>query len=63
MSYEYRDWLLDKAMELMHDNLPEDFIDFIDDDLHNEIVCAFEDYIESKKLFEAEAALYKEAEE
>lgn len=63
MSYEYRDWLLDKAMELMHDNLPEDFIDFIDDDLHTRIVCAFEDYIDSKKLFEAEAALYKGAEE
>lgn len=63
MGYEYTDWLLDKAMELMHDNLPEDFIDFIDDDLHARIVCAFEDYIDSKKLFEAEASLYKEAEE
>ena len=49
--YEYNDWLLDKAIVMMHDNLPAGFIDFIDDDLHNRIVCAFENYIDAKGLF------------
>ena len=48
---EYTDWLLDKAIMMMHENLPKGFIDFIDDDLHNRIVCAFEDYIETRGLF------------
>ena len=51
MVYEYLDWLFDKAIEMMHDNLPAGFIDFIDDDLHNQIVCAFEAYIDAEGLF------------
>ena len=48
---EYTDWLMDKAIMMMHENLPKEFIDFISDDLHNMIVCAFEDYIDARCLF------------
>ena len=43
------DYLLDRAIQLLHQYLPEDFINMIDDDLHNDLVCALESYVEYKE--------------
>lgn len=48
-NYTTDDYLLDEACKMLYKYLPEDFIHMIDDDLHNRIVCAFEDYISKKE--------------
>lgn len=62
VSKQYENWLFDKAVGLMKENLPRDFLTYIPNDLYEALRSAFEGYIESKGLFPEEMAAFEAAE-